>query len=284
MGPCQFWTNDYYFFWWISFVFFSSIFLLICNRRTIQKLLLPFHLLFFHVDLVQSLSQVHLVHLQHLPELFLLLFVIPLVTQDFQKAYLLFLQSTRIQSLYFWVFPQICQILLHYLFRQLMLNTKYWSNHLTKLEASGQIMSGLTILWILVLISGFLSLLMWWTFSLWKLNFTHHGSQHSNVHRSILKWLLGLTIELLGENGIIWAADQHACSECSQPYKKTSDAVSNDPTSVIGVNENQNIPHWQDQLKFKLNPNQVLLHLIILIMPWTLIIKMLQWLYLMELL
>ena len=49
-------------------------------------------------------------------------------------------------------------------------------------------------------------------------------------------------IELLGEKGIIWAADQHTCSECSQPYKKTSDAVSNDPTSVIGVNENQNIP------------------------------------------
>ena len=48
--------------------------------------------------------------------------------------------------------------------------------------------------------------------------------------------------ELLGEKGIIRASDQHACSECSQPYKKTSDAVSNDPTAVIGVDDIQNIP------------------------------------------
>jgi len=47
---------------------------------------------------------------------------------------------------------------------------------------------------------------------------------------------------MLGEKGIIRASDQHACSECSQPYKKTSDAVSNDPTAVIGVDEIQNVP------------------------------------------
>jgi len=48
--------------------------------------------------------------------------------------------------------------------------------------------------------------------------------------------------ELLGEKGIIRAADKHACSECSQPYKKTSDAVLNDPAAVIGVDENQIVP------------------------------------------
>jgi len=41
--------------------------------------------------------------------------------------------------------------------------------------------------------------------------------------------------DLLGEQGIIRAADQHACSECTQPYKKTSDAVMNDPAAVVGV-------------------------------------------------
>jgi hypothetical protein len=48
--------------------------------------------------------------------------------------------------------------------------------------------------------------------------------------------------ELLGEKGIIRASDQHACSECSQPYKRTSDAVLNDPAAVVGVDENQNVP------------------------------------------
>jgi len=48
--------------------------------------------------------------------------------------------------------------------------------------------------------------------------------------------------EILGEKGIIRAADQHTCSECTQPYKKTSDPVLNDPAAVIGVDENQNVP------------------------------------------
>ncbi|EDR13066.1 uncharacterized protein LACBIDRAFT_322487 [Laccaria bicolor S238N-H82] len=48
--------------------------------------------------------------------------------------------------------------------------------------------------------------------------------------------------DLLGEQGIIRAADQHACSECSQPYKKASDAVMNDPAAVVGVDENQAVP------------------------------------------
>ena len=48
--------------------------------------------------------------------------------------------------------------------------------------------------------------------------------------------------DLLGEQGIIRAADQHACSECTQPYKESSDAVMDDPAAVVGVDENQNIP------------------------------------------
>ena len=48
--------------------------------------------------------------------------------------------------------------------------------------------------------------------------------------------------ELLGEQGIIRTADHHACSECTQPYKRTSDAVLNNPAAVVGVDENQNIP------------------------------------------
>ena len=48
--------------------------------------------------------------------------------------------------------------------------------------------------------------------------------------------------KLLGEKEIIRASDQHVCNECSQPYKKTSDVVSNDPTAVIGVDEIQNVP------------------------------------------
>jgi hypothetical protein len=48
--------------------------------------------------------------------------------------------------------------------------------------------------------------------------------------------------ELLGEQGIIRAADQHACHECTQPYKKTSDAIMNDAAAVIGVDENRNVP------------------------------------------
>jgi len=48
--------------------------------------------------------------------------------------------------------------------------------------------------------------------------------------------------DLLGEQGIIRAADQHACGECTQPYKESSDAVMDDPAAVVGVDENQNIP------------------------------------------
>jgi hypothetical protein len=48
---------------------------------------------------------------------------------------------------------------------------------------------------------------------------------------------------ILGENGIIRAADEHACDECSQKHKNTSDVVFNDPAAVVGVDAtDDNIP------------------------------------------
>lgn len=57
-----------------------------------------------------------------------------------------------------------------------------------------------------------------------------------------IKEVTAQAFELLGEQGIIRAADKHACSECTQPHKRTSDAIMNDPAAVIGVDENHNVP------------------------------------------
>ena len=49
--------------------------------------------------------------------------------------------------------------------------------------------------------------------------------------------------ELLGENGIIRAADKHACSECTQAYKRTADIITgDDPAAVAGNDENRVVP------------------------------------------
>lgn len=48
---------------------------------------------------------------------------------------------------------------------------------------------------------------------------------------------------ILGENGIIRAADQHTCQECSQPYKRTADIITgDDPAALVGIDENRNVP------------------------------------------
>ena len=48
---------------------------------------------------------------------------------------------------------------------------------------------------------------------------------------------------LLGENGIIRAADEHACAECTQKRKDTSDIVFDNPAAVVGVDAtDDNIP------------------------------------------
>jgi len=40
----------------------------------------------------------------------------------------------------------------------------------------------------------------------------------------------------LGEDGIIRASEKHACDECTQKHKDTSDVVFNDPAAVVGIN------------------------------------------------
>lgn len=62
--------------------------------------------------------------------------------------------------------------------------------------------------------------------------------------------------EILGEKGIIRAADKHECSECTQPYKKRSDAVLNNPAAVVGVDENQNVPPLAEAAQVPNQPQQ----------------------------
>jgi CxC5 like cysteine cluster associated with KDZ transposases len=48
---------------------------------------------------------------------------------------------------------------------------------------------------------------------------------------------------VLGEDGIIRAADQHHCSECTQPYKAIADVITGaDPAALVGVDENRDVP------------------------------------------
>jgi hypothetical protein len=55
-----------------------------------------------------------------------------------------------------------------------------------------------------------------------------------------------LTLEafhILGENGVIRAADNHSCSECTQKYKMTADFIPHaDPAATVGIDEGQNVP------------------------------------------
>jgi hypothetical protein len=49
--------------------------------------------------------------------------------------------------------------------------------------------------------------------------------------------------EMLGQNGIIQAPDQHACSECTHKYKSTSDVIAtDDPAALVGTDENTAVP------------------------------------------
>ena len=53
---------------------------------------------------------------------------------------------------------------------------------------------------------------------------------------------------LLGEAGMIRAADQHTCSECTQGYKAKSDLIINeDPAAIVGVDENQRVPQLAEE-------------------------------------
>jgi hypothetical protein len=49
--------------------------------------------------------------------------------------------------------------------------------------------------------------------------------------------------EILGEHGIIHAADQHACSECTHEYKSTPDIITgDDPAAIVENDENRVVP------------------------------------------
>ena len=53
---------------------------------------------------------------------------------------------------------------------------------------------------------------------------------------------------LLGESGMIRAADQHTCSECTQEYKAKADLIINeDPAAIVGVDENQRVPQLTEE-------------------------------------
>ena len=53
---------------------------------------------------------------------------------------------------------------------------------------------------------------------------------------------------LLGEAGMIRAADQHTCSECTQEYKAKADLIINeDPAAIVGVDENQRVPQLAEE-------------------------------------
>lgn len=71
--------------------------------------------------------------------------------------------------------------------------------------------------------------------------------------------------ELLGENGIIRAADQHTCSECTHIYKRKADIITgDDPAALAGNDENRVVPPLvgenaelarQDALRVRANAN-----------------------------
>lgn len=69
-----------------------------------------------------------------------------------------------------------------------------------------------------------------------------------------IKEVTAQAFSLLGENGMIRAADQHACSECTQEYKEASDvALNNNPAAIVGVDRDESVPPLADMPS--LSPN-----------------------------
>jgi len=80
-----------------------------------------------------------------------------------------------------------------------------------------------------------------------------HMSKNQFIHASGINLVLtdGLAtdevtkeaFEILGENGMIQAADQGSCSECTHKDKGTPDIISdNDPAALVGVDEDTPVP------------------------------------------
>jgi hypothetical protein len=81
----------------------------------------------------------------------------------------------------------------------------------------------------------------------------------ASVHGNDLTLQDGLAIdevtkeafEHLGQNGIILPARGHHCSECTHPYKRTSDLrASDDPAATLGVDEDHDVPALQNTNTF----------------------------------
>jgi hypothetical protein len=55
---------------------------------------------------------------------------------------------------------------------------------------------------------------------------------------------------ILGDNGIIRAANHHHCSECTQKHQAQTDQVSlYDPAATVGIDENQLVPRLEVEVR-----------------------------------
>lgn len=61
----------------------------------------------------------------------------------------------------------------------------------------------------------------------------------------------------MGEDGIIRAADHHACGECTQEYRKSSAAVFDNPAAVVGIDENHIVPPLAENIEQPISPISV---------------------------
>jgi hypothetical protein len=54
------------------------------------------------------------------------------------------------------------------------------------------------------------------------------------------------SFDILGEEGVIRSAQGHHCEECTHKHKKEADVIpeADDPASVVGVDENRNVPEF----------------------------------------
>ena len=62
-------------------------------------------------------------------------------------------------------------------------------------------------------------------------------------HRLPIAEVTAEAFKVLGEEGLIRSANNHQCSECTHPYKRTADTIPEiDPAGVVGVDENRDVP------------------------------------------
>jgi len=58
-----------------------------------------------------------------------------------------------------------------------------------------------------------------------------------------IDWITKEAFTIWGERGSIWAAENHHCAECTQPYKSSADCISfYTPAVTIGMDENTPVP------------------------------------------